>query len=78
MNSKTFLYSPRLTNLSFQSLFRISTNMSLPDFMTDPNAVLNDKDHEWRYNIVPDYSKANALYAEGEFHLSLFKSTKSY
>jgi len=39
--------------------------MSLPDFMTDPNAVLNDKDHEWRYKVVPDYSKANALYEEG-------------
>lgn len=37
----------------------------LPDFMTNPNAVLNDKDHEWRYGIIPDYSKANAAYEEG-------------
>jgi hypothetical protein len=37
----------------------------LPDFMTDPNAVLNDKDHEWRYNRVPDYKKVNAAYEEG-------------
>ncbi|KAI8880562.1 hypothetical protein K501DRAFT_224545 [Backusella circina FSU 941] len=36
----------------------------LPDFMTDPNAVLNDKDHEWRYNRVPDYNKVNAVYEE--------------
>ncbi|ORZ02846.1 hypothetical protein BCR43DRAFT_482267 [Syncephalastrum racemosum] len=36
--------------------------MSLPDFMTDPNAVLNDKDHEWRYNRVPDYKKVNETY----------------
>lgn len=44
-----------------------SQKMSLPDFMTDANAVLNDKHHEWRYNIVPDYSKANALYDEGQY-----------
>ncbi|KAK4510732.1 uncharacterized protein ATC70_005165 [Mucor velutinosus] len=35
---------------------------NLPDFMTDPNAVLNDKDHEWRYNRIPDYNKVNAAY----------------
>ncbi|KAI9006260.1 hypothetical protein CLU79DRAFT_712802 [Phycomyces nitens] len=35
---------------------------SLPDFMTNPNAVLNDKDHEWRYNRVPDYTKVNAAF----------------
>ena len=45
--------------------------MSLPDFMTDPNAVLNAKDHEWRYKVVPDYSKANALYEEGNYYLNL-------
>jgi hypothetical protein len=37
----------------------------LPDFMTNPNAVLNDKDHEWRYSRVPDYNKVNAVYEEG-------------
>lgn len=37
----------------------------LPDFMTDPNAVLNDKDHEWRYNRIPDYNKVNAAYELG-------------
>ncbi|KAI8888795.1 hypothetical protein K501DRAFT_320716 [Backusella circina FSU 941] len=36
--------------------------MSLPDFMTDPDAVLNDKDHEWRYNRLPDYTKVNAAF----------------
>lgn len=40
----------------------------LPDFMTDPNAVLNDKDHEWRYNRVPDYKKVNAAYDEGKVY----------
>lgn len=39
--------------------------MSLPDFMTNPNAVLEDKDHEWRYNRIPDYTKVNATYEEG-------------
>ncbi|KAG2208171.1 hypothetical protein INT46_005846 [Mucor plumbeus] len=38
--------------------------MSLPDFMTNPNAVLEDKDHEWRYNRIPDYTKVNATYEE--------------
>ena len=37
----------------------------LPDFMKNPNAVLNDSQHEWRYGIIPDYSKANAAYEEG-------------
>ncbi|CAM0139003.1 hypothetical protein VKS41_003694 [Umbelopsis sp. WA50703] len=36
--------------------------MSLPDFMTNPNAVLGDKDHEWRYGRVPDYNKVNAAF----------------
>lgn len=39
--------------------------MALPDFMTNPNAVLEDKDHEWRYNRIPDYTKVNATYEEG-------------
>ncbi|ORZ13967.1 hypothetical protein BCR42DRAFT_483146 [Absidia repens] len=34
----------------------------LPDFMTDPNAVLNDTEHEWRYGRVPDYKKVNQAY----------------
>lgn len=41
--------------------------MTLPDFMIDPNAVLNDTEHDWRYNRVPDYSKANAAFDEGKF-----------
>lgn len=40
--------------------------MSLPDFMTNPNAVLGDKDDEWRYNRIPDYTKVNAAYDEGK------------
>jgi hypothetical protein len=41
----------------------------LPDFMTNPNAVLNDKEHEWRYGIIPDYSKTNAAFEEGKKNL---------
>mgnify|MGYP003449894644 FL=1 len=40
--------------------------MSLPDFMTDPDAVLKDKDNMWRYNIIPDYTKANLAFNEGK------------
>ncbi|KAI7884778.1 hypothetical protein K492DRAFT_173250 [Lichtheimia hyalospora FSU 10163] len=36
----------------------------LPDFMTDPNAVLNDTEHEWRYKRVPDYKKVNEAYEQ--------------
>lgn len=48
----------------------------LPDFMTNPNAVLNDKDHKWRYGIVPDYSKVNAAYEEGEWQKLFTKTFK--
>ncbi|CDH51365.1 hypothetical protein RO3G_04534 [Lichtheimia corymbifera JMRC:FSU:9682] len=36
----------------------------LPDFMTDPNAVLKDTEHEWRYKRVPDYKKVNEAYEQ--------------
>ncbi|KAI8988585.1 hypothetical protein BDF20DRAFT_833421 [Mycotypha africana] len=35
---------------------------TLPDFMTNPNAVLEDKDHQWRFNRIPDYKKVNEAY----------------
>ncbi|KAK9791845.1 hypothetical protein WJX73_000514 [Symbiochloris irregularis] len=35
---------------------------TLPDFLTDPNAVLKDS-VDWRHGQVPDYSAANAKYA---------------
>lgn len=38
----------------------------LPDFMTDPNAVLKDTDCSWRYNRIPDYNKVNETYLEGK------------
>ncbi|RAR08346.1 pathogen-related protein [Stemphylium lycopersici] len=37
---------------------------ALPDYLTSPNAVLGDKDAEWRYGRAPDYSKTRKVYAE--------------
>lgn len=52
----------------FLHLYFFSTMAAdLPDFMTNPNAVLNDKDHEWRYNRIPDYNKVNAAYELGKY-----------
>lgn len=36
----------------------------LPDYVLDPNAVLNDKDAAWRHGGPPDYSKTRAYYEE--------------
>ncbi|KAL8720706.1 MAG: hypothetical protein Q9225_002472 [Loekoesia sp. 1 TL-2023] len=36
---------------------------SLPDFLTDPNAVLKDS-AEWRYGKAPDYSNTRAVWAQ--------------
>jgi hypothetical protein len=35
---------------------------SLPDYMTNPNAVLHDQDVTWRNKSPPDYSKVNAAF----------------
>jgi len=39
---------------------------ALPDYLTDPNAVLKDAEAEWRYGRAPDYSKTRAVYQESE------------
>ncbi|KAK8178926.1 hypothetical protein BKA81DRAFT_383453 [Phyllosticta paracitricarpa] len=36
----------------------------LPDYLTDPDAVLKDQDAKWRYGRPPDYSKTRKVYAE--------------
>ncbi|KAF9322753.1 hypothetical protein BGZ91_004071 [Linnemannia elongata] len=36
--------------------------MSLPDYMTDRNAVLNDQGVNWRGGKAPNYTKPNALF----------------
>ncbi|KAH1488155.1 hypothetical protein LV164_006335 [Aspergillus fumigatus] len=37
---------------------------ALPDYVLDPNAVLNDKAAAWRHGAPPDYSKTGAFYEE--------------
>jgi len=36
----------------------------LPDYVLDPNAVLGDKDAQWRYGRAPDYSKTRKVWEE--------------
>ncbi|KAK7927935.1 pathogen-related protein [Apiospora marii] len=36
----------------------------LPDYMTDPNAVLGDADAEWRHGQPPDYSKTRKVFEQ--------------
>ncbi|EAT85033.2 hypothetical protein SNOG_07567 [Parastagonospora nodorum SN15] len=37
---------------------------ALPDYLTNPDAVLGDKDAKWRYGRAPDYSKTRKIFAE--------------
>ncbi|KIW09321.1 hypothetical protein, variant 1 [Verruconis gallopava] len=37
---------------------------ALPDFYTDPNAVLNDDSSIWRFGKKPDYTKTRKVYEE--------------
>lgn len=39
---------------------------ALPDYLTNPDAVLGDKDAKWRYGRAPDYSKTRRIFAESE------------
>jgi hypothetical protein len=42
---------------------------ALPDYVTDPDAVLKDQAH-WRYGRAPDYSKTRQVFAKSKyFHL---------
>ncbi|KAI1504929.1 hypothetical protein F5X99DRAFT_331372 [Biscogniauxia marginata] len=36
----------------------------IPDFMTDPDAVLHDSEAEWRYSRPPDYTRTRKYFAE--------------
>lgn len=40
---------------------------ALPDYLTNPNAVLGDKEAKWRYGRAPDYTKTRKVYAESKF-----------
>ena len=37
---------------------------ALPDYLTDPDAVLKDTEVNWRYGRAPDYSKTRAVFSE--------------
>jgi hypothetical protein len=37
---------------------------ALPDYLTDPDAVLKDAQAQWRYGRAPDYSKTRKVFAE--------------
>ncbi|KAL1601079.1 hypothetical protein SLS59_005748 [Nothophoma quercina] len=37
---------------------------ALPDYLTDPDAVLKDTEVEWRYGKAPDYSKTRSVFSE--------------
>jgi hypothetical protein len=41
--------------------------VAIPDYMTDPDAVLKDMEAEWRYGKPPDYSKTRSFYANSEY-----------
>jgi hypothetical protein len=44
---------------------------ALPDYLTDPDAVLKDTEVNWRYGRAPDYSKTRKMFQESKFcHLS--------
>lgn len=40
--------------------------LALPDYLTDPDAVLKDKDAKWRYGRAPDYSKTRKVFEESK------------
>jgi hypothetical protein len=41
---------------------------ALPDYLTNPDAVLGDKDAQWRYGRAPDYSKTRKVYADSKYN----------
>ncbi|KAL9080331.1 MAG: hypothetical protein Q9157_000859 [Trypethelium eluteriae] len=41
---------------------------SLPDYVLNPNAVLQDSEAAWRYGRAPDYSKTRQFYLETKKH----------
>lgn len=48
---------------------------ALPDYMTDPNAVLKDTDASWRYGKPPDYTNTRRVFAESKHARSSSPST---
>jgi hypothetical protein len=44
-----------------------ATTSALPDYLTNPDAVLGDNDSKWRYGQAPDYSKTRKMFAESKW-----------
>lgn len=40
---------------------------ALPDYLTDPDAVLKDAEAQWRYKKAPDYSKTRKVFADSTY-----------
>lgn len=45
------------------------TLTALPDYLTDPDAVLKDTKVKWRYGRAPDYTKTRKTFAESMSHM---------
>lgn len=45
---------------------------NLPDYMTDPNAVLRDVDAQWRYGQPPDYSKTRKVFEQSKWKTACY------
>ncbi|KAI9688146.1 MAG: hypothetical protein M1822_001652 [Bathelium mastoideum] len=41
---------------------------ALPDYVLNPNAVLQDQEAAWRYGLAPDYSKTRKFFSETKKH----------
>lgn len=39
---------------------------AVPDYLADPNAVLNDSEAAWRYGKAPDYSKTRTYFEQSK------------
>jgi hypothetical protein len=39
---------------------------ALPDYLTNPDAVLGDADANWRYGRAPDYTKTRKVFRESK------------
>jgi hypothetical protein len=49
---------------------------ALPDFYTDPNAVIGDETAVWRFGKRPDYAKTRLFYAECEWSCLVYPHMK--
>ena len=48
---------------------------ALPDYVLNPNAVLQDQQAAWRYGRAPDYSKTRRFYYESKSSIFLLHSS---